>query len=74
MDAEWDSLSEELQLTISQAAISQAAGLIAERAEMLAEEFDSGAMSDRGGAEALRLFAELIRISGSDPLKPQGSA
>ena len=40
MVAEWDTLSEELQLTISQAAISQAAGLIAERAEMLAEEFE----------------------------------
>ena len=74
MDAEWDTLSEELQLTISQAAISQAAGLIAERAEMLADEFDLGAMSDRGGAEALRLFAELIRITGSDPLAPMGSA
>jgi hypothetical protein len=47
---------------------------MAERAEMLAEEFDSGAMSYRGGAGALWLFAELIRIAGSDPLKPMGSA
>lgn len=74
MVADWDSLSEDLQMTISQAAISQAAGLIAERAELLAEEFDSGALPDRGGGEALRLFAELIRISGTDPLRPQGSA
>ena len=41
---------------------------------MLADEFNLGAMSDPGGAEALRLFAELIRITGSDPLAPMGSA
>ena len=57
MDAEWDTLSEELQLTISQAAISQAAGLIAERAEMLADEFELGGDERPGrcrGAAAVR--------------------
>ncbi len=74
MLAEWNSLPEHLQITLSQAAISRAALTIANQAETLAEEIESGCIVDLGGPDALRLFATLVRITGNDPLAPQGSA
>ena len=74
MPPEWNSLSDDLQLRLAQAALARAAMTLAGQAELLAEEVESGTIADRGGAEALRLFANLIRLSGEDPLAPQGTA
>lgn len=74
MLAEWNTLSEELQITLSQKAISRAALTIAGQAELLAAEIENGAIADRGGPESLRLFAELVRLTGRDPLAARGTA
>lgn len=58
---DWHSLSEPLQLQLAQEALRQASSNLAAYAEALAEEMESGVMSDRGGNEALRLFASLVR-------------
>ena len=42
-------------------AMRQASSRLATYADSLAAEMEAGAMSDRGGQEALRLFANLIR-------------
>ncbi|RZK97777.1 MAG: hypothetical protein EOO66_02150 [Methylobacterium sp.] len=58
---DWHTLSEPLQLQLAQEALRQASSSIAAYAEALAEEMEAGSMSDRGGNEALRLFATLVR-------------
>lgn len=74
MPAEWDTLSDDLQLTLTQAAFCRAASTIAGHAELLADEIESGAITDLGGPDALRMFANLVRLSGRDPFPPQGRA
>ena len=64
MLAEWNTLPEPLQLYMAQQAFSKAADTIAGQAEVLAQEFDTGALADRGGAEALRLMAAIVRAIG----------
>lgn len=58
---EWHSISEPLQLQLAQEALRQATNNLAAYAEALAAEMEGGHMSDRGGNEALRLFATLVR-------------
>ncbi|GAC1347600.1 MAG: hypothetical protein NVSMB18_33050 [Acetobacteraceae bacterium] len=58
---DWNTLSEPLQLHLADAAMRQASESLAACAEHLAEEIEVGALSDRGGSEALRLFASIIR-------------
>lgn len=58
---DWHTISEPLQLQLAQEALRQASSSIAAYAEALAEEMEAGFMSDRGGNEALRLFATLVR-------------
>lgn len=58
---DWQSISEPLQLQLAQEAMRQASANLAAYAEALAEEMEGGFMSDRGGNEALRLFANLVR-------------
>ena len=58
---DWHSISEPLQLQLAQEAMRQASANLAAYAEALAEEMEGGFMSDRGGNEALRLFANLVR-------------
>lgn len=66
---DWHSISEPLQLQLAQEALRQASANIAAYAEALAEEMESGFMSDRGGNEALRLFANLVRtVHSSEPM------
>lgn len=74
MPPEWNTLSDDLQLRVAQAALARAAVTLASQAELLADEIENGSIADRGGAEALRLFANLIRLSREDPLAPQGNA
>ena len=74
MIADWNSLSEPLQLYLAQQAFRQAAETIAGQADVLADEFDAGSLADRGGAEALRLMAAIVRALGPDTSQPAGSA
>jgi hypothetical protein len=66
MLAEWNKLSEALQLTLSHEALRRAAETIASQAEVLAEEMECGALPDRGGPDALRLLAVVVRSGGQD--------
>ena len=59
---DWNSISEPIQLQLAQEALRQASTSLAAYAESLAEEMEGGFMSDRGGNEALRLFANLVRM------------
>ena len=74
MLADWDILSDDLQLVLSREALRQAAVIIAEQAEALAAEIASGALRDRGGADALRLLAGVVRLHGRDALGAFGTA
>ncbi len=66
MLADWNHLSDALQLTLTRAALQHAARSIATQAEALAIEIEDGVLSDRGGPEALRLLAAVVRITGQD--------
>lgn len=67
MFSTWDSMSDELQLVVSKEALTQAAETIAGQAEILAAEMEGGFLLDRGGPEALRLFAAIVRVTGRTP-------
>jgi hypothetical protein len=71
---DWDALPDDLQLTLSRAALSRAVVTIATQAEVFADEIECGNVADRGGAEALRLFAAVIRIGALDELPTAGRA
>jgi hypothetical protein len=59
----WESLDEPNQLALARAALERAIGIVAGRAETLANEMESGTVADQGGVEALRLFAALTRCA-----------
>ncbi|MDT7951143.1 MAG: hypothetical protein RQ966_06515 [Acetobacteraceae bacterium] len=71
---DWHKISEPLQLQLAQEALRQATSSIAAYAEALAEEMEAGFMSDRGGNEALRLFASLVRSVNADSSGVAGHA
>jgi hypothetical protein len=68
----WSQLSDELQIALSREALHRASTSIAAQAEVLADEIERGGLADRGGPEALRLFAAVVRVSGKDELAPAG--
>jgi hypothetical protein len=72
--ATWNTLPEDLQLLLSREALRRAAETLAEHADLLAEEMDRGTLSDRGGPDALRLFAAVVRAPNSDAFGPVGNA
>ncbi len=74
MLADWNILSDDTQLALSREALRHAAETIAGHAETLAGEFDLGALADRGGADALRLLAAVVRVTGQDSFGPAGHA
>ncbi len=74
MLVEWNLLSEDLQLSVSREALRRAAETIAEQAEVMAQEMEAGGLADRGGTDALRLFAAVVRVNARDPLAPMGTA
>lgn len=74
MFPDWNLLSENLQLELSREALTRAVGTIAAQAELMAAEMECGGIADRGGPDALRLFAAVIRVTGKDPLTPVGNA
>ena len=74
MLSDWNLLSDELQLTLSREALQQAVLSIASQAEVLASEMEIGSLADRGGPEALRLLAAVVRMAGQDTSCPAGHA
>ncbi|WP_137177982.1 hypothetical protein [Roseomonas sp. AR75] len=72
--ASWNTLPEELQLVLSREALRRAAETLAEHADMLAEEMERGTLTDRGGPDALRLFAAVVRATNDDAFGPVGHA
>lgn len=73
-DGQWSTLTEELQLALAREALRRAAETLAEHAELLALEMETGALRDQGGPEALRLFAAVVRATTEDGLGPVGHA
>jgi len=71
---DWNRLPEELQLAVTREALRRAAETIADQAELLAVEMDSGVIADQGGAEALRLLAAVVRFADTDRYGPAGHA
>jgi hypothetical protein len=71
---EWTMLSDDAQLQLAREAMRRASETLARQAELLADEMESGAIADRGGPDALRLLAQMVRLSGRDTLAPAGSA
>ncbi len=74
MLADWNVLSDDLQLVLSREALRRAAEIIAEQAEALAGEMEGGFLCDRGGPDALRLLAGVVRSNGQSVLGPIGRA
>jgi hypothetical protein len=74
MDFDWNHLPEDDQLALSRAALAQAADTIADQAETLAEEMETGALDDRGGPEALRLLAAVVRALNPTAMPVVGHA
>ncbi len=60
-------MTDELQLALSREALRRASTIIAEQADLLARELDAGRLEDRGGGDALRLFAAIVRLNGDVP-------
>ena len=71
---DWNALSDDLQLALSGEALRRAAETIAGQAEILAAEMESGGLIDRGGPDALRLLANVVRATGQTPLGSAGHA
>jgi hypothetical protein len=74
MFADWNQMPDDLQIGLAREALSRAVAIIAEQAEALADEIERGSLTDRGGPNALRLFAAVVRIDGADELAPAGHA
>ncbi len=72
MDADWNTLSDETQLAVTREALHRAVDTIAGQAENLASEIEAGTLADRGGPDALRLFAALVRSHTRERLVPAG--
>ena len=72
MFADWNELPEDLQIALSREALHRAVSIIVAQAELLAHEIEYGGLRDRGGPEALRLFAAVVRVSDSNELAPAG--
>lgn len=74
MGRDWNLLSDEQQLALARAALRRAAETIAGQAEVLAGEMEEGGLLDRGGPDALRLLANVVRLNGVEALMPAGRA
>lgn len=74
MLTDWNSLSDELQLMLANQAMVHAVQIIAGQAEVLAQEMEGGGLADRGGPDALRLLAAVVRVTGQETAGPVGHA
>jgi Mor family transcriptional regulator len=67
---DWNLLSDEAQLALSSEALRRAVSRVAEQAELLAGEMEAGFLADRGGPDALRLLAAVVReVGGCGPVE-----
>ncbi len=73
-ERDWHQLPDDQQLLLSREALRRAAAAIADQAEALAAEMAAERLQDRGGPDALRLLAAIIRGAGRDDWAPAGSA
>ena len=73
-NAEWHGMSDELQLLLAQQAMRRASFIIADQADLFAQQFASATLVDRGAADALKLFAVLLRDTSAECLRPVGNA
>lgn len=71
---DWNQLSDDVQLALSSAAMCRAAQDLATQAELLAGEMEAGFLTDRGGPDALRLLAALVREAGRREMAAAGTA
>ncbi len=74
MFADWNCLSDGMQLVLAREALRKASEIIASHAELLAEEMDDGGVPDKGGPDALRLLAGLVRMNGRGDFTVMGTA
>ena len=74
MLADWNTLSDDLQLVLSREALRRAVETVAGQAEVLADEMEVGTLTDRGGVDALRLLAAIVRVTGQEGLGVAGHA
>ena len=72
--SDWKDMPDELQLVLAREDLRRAAETLAEHAELLALEMEDGALRDRGGPDALRLFASVVRATSLDSMGPVGHA
>ena len=72
--SDWNGIPDALQILIAGSALQRAVETLAHQAELLAAEMEDGALSDFGGADALRLFAAIARIGGRDAAPVAGHA
>jgi hypothetical protein len=70
----WHTLTDEMQLVLAREAMIRAAATLADQAELLGLEMEAGTLRDRGGPDALRLFAAIIRATNADVMGPVGHA
>jgi hypothetical protein len=61
--SEWGGLAEPVQLMLAASALRRAAATLTFQAETLAREMETGGLQDRGGPDALRLLATLVRVT-----------
>jgi hypothetical protein len=71
---DWDLLSDEMQLALSSEALRRAVDAVADQAELLAGEMETGVLSDLGGPDALRLLAAVVREAGRSGPVSAGNA
>ena len=71
---DWNDLPDDLQLALSREALRRAAETLAEHAELLAAEMEEGTLNDRGGPDALRLFAAVVRATQQESFGVVGHA
>lgn len=72
--ADWNRLTDDVQLTLSREALRRAADTLADHAEILAREMEDGTLLDRGGPDALRLFAAVVRATNREAFGEVGHA
>jgi hypothetical protein len=72
--ATWTPISDAMQETLTREALRRAAAVLADHAEFLAGEMELGGLPDRGGPEAMRLFAAVVRATNDDAFGPEGHA
>jgi hypothetical protein len=74
LPCDWQAMPDDLQLALAREAMRRAAETLADQAEILALEMEQGALLDRGGPDALRLFAAVVRATSADAMGPVGRA